>query len=97
MIERHVTFHVLPGKEEAFARFFDQEYRPAMEKIEGFVQAGLLKAAEVDSDFMMTLRFESLEAAAAWRASAVHQALKPHLKALYEGSELQVLEVVIPE
>lgn len=97
MIERHVTFHVLPGKAEEFAKFFEQEYRPAMEKIEGFVQAGLLRVAEVDHDFMMTLRFESLEAAAAWRASAVHQELKPHLKSLYNGSELLVLEVVIPE
>jgi len=97
MIERHVTFHVLPGKGAEFARFFAEEYRPAMEKIEGFAQAGLLKESEQDQDYMMTLRFESLDAAAAWRASTAHQDLKPFLKSLYNGSELKVLEIVVQD
>jgi len=43
------------------------------------------------------LRFESLDAAAAWRTSGAHQDLKPHLKSLYNGSELKVLEVKVQE
>ncbi len=97
MIERHVTFHVLPGKGEEFARFFAEEYRPAMEKTAGFIQAGLLKELEQAQDLTMTLRFESLDAAATWRASSVHQALKPQLKSLYNGSELKVFEIVVEE
>ena len=97
MIERHVTFHVLPGKGEAFARFFEEAYRPAMEKTAGFIQAGLLKSREQAHDFTMTLRFDSLDAAAAWRTSPTHQELKPHLKSLYNGSELKVFEIIIQE
>jgi heme-degrading monooxygenase HmoA len=97
MIERHVTFHVLPELEGEFVRFFGEEYRPALKKIEGFVQAGLLRDSESERDFLMTLRFTSAETAAAWRASEAHQVLKPHLKSLYEGSELKVLEVVVDE
>ena len=95
MIERHVTFHVLPNKGDEFARFFEEEYRPAMAKTEGFLKAGLLKDMDFGQDFMMVLRFESLDAAAAWRASSLHEELKPHLKSLYEGSEVLVLDVVI--
>jgi heme-degrading monooxygenase HmoA len=97
MIERHVTFHVLPDKGEEFARFFEQEYRPAMAKTKGFVKAELLQDAENEKDYMMILRFESLESAAAWRESDIHQKLKPNLKSLYQGSELIVLKVIVQE
>jgi len=95
MIERHVTFHVLPNKGKEFARFFEEDYRPAMTKNEGFVKAELLKEMDTDQDFVMTLRFESIEAAAGWRASSEHAALKPHLKSLYDSSELRVLELIV--
>lgn len=94
MIERHVTFHVLPTKTQEFARFFEEEYRPAMAKTPGFVRAELFKDMSEERDYVMVLRFESLEAAAAWRASEMHEALKPHLKSLYDGSELLVLAAV---
>ena len=95
MIERHVTFHVLPKKGKAFARFFEEEYRPAMAKTEGFLKAELLKEIDTDQEFMMILRFESIDAAASWRASDEHAALKPNLKSMYDGSDLRVLEPVI--
>jgi heme-degrading monooxygenase HmoA len=91
-IERHVTFHVLPGKEAEFERFFKDEYRPAMSQTGGFIKAELLKDTESPHDMQMVLRFESIEAAADWRASDIHTALKPHLKSLYDGSELKVYE-----
>ena len=94
MIERHVTFHVLPNKGQEFTRFFEEEYRPAMAKTAGFLKAELLRVMETDQDYMMVLRFESEEAAADWRASGEHAQLKPHLKSLYDGSELSVLEPV---
>lgn len=94
-IERHVTFHVLPEKIEEFERFFENEYRPAMANTEGFIKAELLKGMENPQDLKMVLRFESLESAAVWRASATHSALKPKLKSLYDGSELKVYEVIV--
>lgn len=42
----------------------------------------------------MVLRFESLQAAAAWRESEAHPALKPQLKSMYTESELNVYDVL---
>ncbi len=93
-IERHVTFHVLPEQVEEFENFFEMEYRPAMEKTKGFIKAELLKDTENPQDLQMVLRFESNDAAADWRASESHAALKPRLKSLYSSSELKVYEVL---
>jgi antibiotic biosynthesis monooxygenase (ABM) superfamily enzyme len=93
IIERQVTFHVLPGREAEFETFFQQQYRPAMAKTSGFIKADLLRDAENHTDLMMVLRFDSVDSAAAWRASPEHEALKPHLKSLYSGSELKVYQV----
>ena len=95
MTERQVTFHVLPNKGKEFAQFFEEEYRPAMARTEGFLKAELHKEMDKGQDFVMLLRFESIDAAASWRASNEHAALKPRLKSMYDGSELRVLELVI--
>jgi antibiotic biosynthesis monooxygenase (ABM) superfamily enzyme len=42
----------------------------------------------------MAIRFQSLEAAAAWRDSAEHKALSPRIKALYRESTVQVYELI---
>ena len=94
MIERHVTFEVLIDKADAFEHFFVHEYRPAMSSTAGFVRADLLRESEAPQKYQMVLRFDSLESAAAWRASAEHQALSPTLKAYYSSSYLQVYDVV---
>jgi heme-degrading monooxygenase HmoA len=93
-IERHVTFHVLPDEVGEFEVFFVQEYRPAMEKMNGFIKAELLKDTENPQDLKMVLRFESVDSAAEWRASESHAALKPRLKSMYSGSELKVYEII---
>lgn len=94
MIERHVTFNVFPDQAGAFEQFFREEYRPAMAKMPGFIRAELLQEQETPGHYQMTIRFESGEAAAHWRASAEHQALSPRLKSMYSESRLQVYEVI---
>lgn len=94
MIERQVTFQVLPGREQTFVEFFFREYRPAMARSSGFVQAELLRDIDNQLKHTMILRFESVEDAAGWRASGEHEALKPTLKSLYEVNELKVFEVI---
>lgn len=94
MIERHVTFNVPPGKERAFERLFVEEYRPAMSGMPGFVRVELLREREDPTKYQMVIRFESLETAANWRNSELHQALKPKIKALYNGSSLKIYDVV---
>jgi len=94
MIERHVTFDVFPDQAGAFEQFFQEEYRPAMSKMPGFIRADLLQEQETPGRYQMVIRFESGEAAAHWRASTEHQALSPRLKSMYSESHLQVYEVV---
>ena len=53
--------------------------------------------ADKTQDFekiFMVIRFETIEAVAAWRASPEHQALSPRLKGMYSGSQLKVFEVL---
>jgi antibiotic biosynthesis monooxygenase (ABM) superfamily enzyme len=94
MIERHVTFNVIPGKEKDFERLFREEYGVAMSKQPGFLSATLLKEHEREAAYQMVIRFQSLETAAAWRDSADHKALSPKIKALYKESMVLVYEVI---
>jgi antibiotic biosynthesis monooxygenase (ABM) superfamily enzyme len=94
MIERHVTFNVIPGKEKDFEALFKNEYSGAMSKQPGFVSVVLLKEHEKEAIYQMVIRFQSLETAAAWRDSPDHKALSPKIKALYKESTVQVYEVV---
>ncbi len=94
MIERHVTFNVIPGKERDFETLFKNEYSVAMSKQPGFVSVTLLKEHEKEAVYQMVIRFQSLEAAAAWRDSADHKVLSPKIKTLYRESTVQVYEVI---
>ena len=94
MIERHVTFNVHPGKGEEFSKFFAEQYRPAMTSMSGFVGVELLREFEQPTQYQMVIRFESAEAAGAWRQSPVHKSLQPSLKSLYSESKVQVYEVI---
>jgi antibiotic biosynthesis monooxygenase (ABM) superfamily enzyme len=97
MIERHVTFHVIPGKEKDFENLFKNEYSIAMAKQRGFISVTLLKEHEKETVYQMVIRFQSLETAAAWRDSDDHKALSPKIKALYKESTVQVYEVIAPK
>ena len=94
MIERHVTFNVILGKEKDFEKLFKEEYSVAMSKQPGFVSVTLLKEHEKEAVYQMVIRFQTLETAAAWRDSEDHKALSPKIKALYKESTVQVYEVV---
>jgi antibiotic biosynthesis monooxygenase (ABM) superfamily enzyme len=94
MIERHVTFNVIPGKEKDFEDLFKNEYRIAMSKQPGFTSVTLLKEHEKGNVYQMVIRFQSLETAAAWRDSEDHKALSPKIKALYKDSTVQVYELI---
>ena len=94
MIERHVIFNVIPGKEKDFEKLFKEEYSVAMSKQPGFVSVTLLKEHEKEAVYQMVIRFQTLETAAAWRDSEDHKALSPKIKALNKESTVQVYEVV---
>ena len=94
MIERHVTFNVISGKEKDFEKLFREEYSITMAKQPGFISVTLLKEHEKEAAYQMVIRFQSLETAAAWRDSADHKALSPKIKALYKESTAQVCGVI---
>lgn len=94
MIERHVTFHVIPGKEKDFENLFKNEYSIAMSKQPGFVSVALLKEHEKEAIYQIAIRFQSLETAAAWRDSPDHKALSAKIKTLYKESAVLVYEMI---
>jgi heme-degrading monooxygenase HmoA len=94
MIERHVTFDVLPDKADEFEQLFSDEYRPAMARMPGFIKVDLLREQVNPARYHMVIRFTSSDEAAAWRNSSAHQVLSPKLKALYSASQLHVYEVM---
>jgi len=94
MIERHVTFEVIEDKTQDFENLFAQAYRPAMASMPGFIKVELLRQQDSSTTYQMVIRFETAEAASAWRLSPEHQGLSPRLKALYSTSQLQVYEVI---
>ncbi len=96
MIERHVTFQVIGGKESEFEQFFRAEYLPAMSAQQGFIHAELFRELDQRQNYQMCLRFDSVDAAARWRESAEHKRLGPRLKSLYTMSSLIVYDVVAP-
>jgi len=85
MIERHVTFDVLPGRADDFERFFREQYLTAVRAMPDLIECLLLREAENQLRYQMVFRWRSADAAAAWRTSRAHQALQPALGALNSG------------
>ena len=88
MIERHVSFAVLPDRTADFERFFTEQYRPPVLELPGLIECSLLREAERPERYQMVFRWETADQAVAWRMSPVHQALQPTLNELHEGMEI---------
>ena len=56
MIERHVTFNVISGKEKDFEKLFKEEYSVAMSKQPGFISVTLLKEHEKEAGYQMVIQ-----------------------------------------
>jgi heme-degrading monooxygenase HmoA len=82
MIERHVTFDVLPERTADFERFFREQYLPAVRAMPDLIECLLLREAENPLRYQMVFRWVTADAATAWRTSAAHQSLQPALSAL---------------
>jgi heme-degrading monooxygenase HmoA len=94
MLERHITFDVLPDQTEAFERLFTERYRPPMAEAPGFVATSLLRELDTPTRYQMVLRWADAESAAGWRTSPVHEALQPELQSLHGGNQIVGYEVV---
>jgi antibiotic biosynthesis monooxygenase (ABM) superfamily enzyme len=94
VIERHVTFRLVPGKAETFETFFGSAYAPAMAAQPGFCGAELLGPLEPDGSLVMVLRFSDTKTAQSWRESPAHRELSPVLKSLYQTSDVRVYNVL---
>jgi heme-degrading monooxygenase HmoA len=88
MIERHISFAVLPERTAEFERFVAEQYRPPVLEMPGLLECSLLREAEHADRYQMVFRWATAEDAVAWRASEVHQALQPALNALHSGMEI---------
>ena len=88
MIERHISFDVLPDKTAEFERFIAEDYRPPVLDMPGLIECSLLRESERADRYQLVFRWEAPEDAVAWRVSEVHQALQPALAALHTGMEI---------
>jgi heme-degrading monooxygenase HmoA len=88
MIERHISFAVLPDKTADFERFFVEQYRPPVLEMPGLIECSLLREAEHVDRYQMVFRWETAENAVAWRVSEVHQGLQPALNGLHSGMDI---------
>jgi heme-degrading monooxygenase HmoA len=88
MIERHISFAVLPDKTADFERFFVEQYRPPVLQMPGLIECSLLLEAEHPDRYQMVFRWETADNAVAWRTSEVHQGLQPTLNALHSGMDI---------
>jgi len=88
MIERHVSYAVLPDRTADFEQFFRERYRPPVLDLPGLIECGLLREAERPERYQIVFRWETADQAAAWRTSPIHQGLQPELNELHEGMEI---------
>ena len=94
MIERHISYTVVPENATEFERFFVEEYRPPVLGMPGLIECSLLREAEHADRYQMVFRWETAENAAAWRTSEVHQGLQPALNALHTGIDIVALSKI---
>ena len=94
MIERHLTFNVIPARALEFEGFFADTYGPAMSSVPGFVRADLVRETKNPARYRMMYRFQDAASAAAWRSSQEHDRLQPSLNAMHVGSEVTAYDVV---
>ena len=94
MIERHITFDVLPDRTATFERYFAETYRPKMSVSPGFIRADLLREADSPTRYQVVMRWQDTESATGWRTSAVHEALQPVWTAMFSAGEIAVYEVI---
>jgi heme-degrading monooxygenase HmoA len=85
MIERHITFDVLPDQTDAFERFIAEQYRPPVLEMPGLIECSLLREADSPTRYQLVFRWEQPDDAVAWRVSEVHRGLQPGLNALHAG------------
>jgi heme-degrading monooxygenase HmoA len=94
MIERHITLNVHPGMGTELERYFTEDYRPPATQVPGFIACDLLREIEHPERYQMVFRWETADAAVAWRTSEVHQALQPALNALISSMEIVAYSAV---
>jgi len=94
MIERHVTFDVLPERTADFERFFSEQYRPAVQQVPGLIECLLLHEADNPLRYQMVFRWQTADDATAWRTSAIHQSLQPALGAMNSGMTIVAYSLV---
>lgn len=94
MIERHIAFHILSGREQEFVDFVHRAYFPAIKQTPGFISAELLQSLDDREEITMVLRFDSQESSVSWRGSRAHEYLKPELKSYYSDSQLRIFDVI---
>lgn len=95
----HVKIATQSGQGSALEKTFHETFYPAISSQAGFKFCNLLKKEGSDSNYVLTLGFESEDLRARWAASDLHQEVWPQMVAHMSGEapgEIETLGIVDP-
>jgi hypothetical protein len=80
MIQVHVDLAIDPAKEQEMVRYFQNEFRPAAKKFQGYVDVRMLKlravpvgTAPAGINYRFAITYESEDLRQKWVSSDIHQ------------------------
>ena len=80
MIQVHVDLAIDPAKEQEMLRYFQNEFRPAAKKFQGYIDVRMLKlravpvgTAPAGINYRFAITYENEDLRQKWVASDIHQ------------------------
>jgi hypothetical protein len=98
MIQIHVDLSVDPARESEMLRCFEQDFKPAAEKFQGYMDVKIVKLrkafvgkAPAGINYRFVLRYQSEELRQLWIASDIHQEVWGTIEATLRDKNYDVL------
>jgi len=94
MFVLHVDLKVKAGSQKALEKTFNEIFRPAISRQEGFGGVSLLRPREDGQDYRLTIAFESQPLQQKWVATDLHQQVWPQMENHSAGYSINYYETV---
>jgi heme-degrading monooxygenase HmoA len=94
MFVLHVDLVVKPGLQDDLETAYGKVFYPAISGQAGFQAAGLLRPAEVGSNYRLTITFTNREFQQQWVATDLHQQVWPKIESRCSGFSVNYYSTV---
>lgn len=94
MFELHVKMQVKPGAEQKLEKTYNETFRPAISKQEGFRSVTLLRPLDGAEDYVLTIRFDDRGRQQKWVATGLHQQVWTQMENFCAGYTVQNYDTV---